>query len=494
MLYPDRDFDPNNSLPQNTDDLIKDLELNTLFNAMAQEDEFIFDVVKRVVLTSLYDLREILYRQEILKDCLENAEIVRKIYEIPIKAQESKRKQWLSIFSLKYPSSILSSARNTLELYVDLLKELRHIADLNVDNFKSEGFRRFFAMISEELNDEYLSTVNNHLKALKFSDGVLVSAQLGKGNEGINYTLSKFKLKNQKLFDRLFSGRSQSYSFKIHPKDDRGAMILGELRDRSLNSVANAVAQAAEHVESFFNFLRWELAFYIGCLKLAEKLYQLNEPITFPKPAPVDERRLSIHGLYDVTLALTMGQTVVTNDVRGDGKDMVIITGANQGGKTTFLRSIGLAQLMMQCGMFVSAKFFSTNVCRGIFTHFKREEDFSIKSGKFDEEMGRMSSIIDTISPNSMILFNESFASTNEKEGSEIAWQVVLALMERRIKIFFVTHLYEFAIRFLNYKDVLFLRAERKPDGKRTFKIIEKKPLSTSYGQDLYYKIFKKKH
>ena len=84
---------------------------------------------------------------------------------------------------------------------------------------------------------------------------------------------------------------------------------------------------------------------------------------------------LTSQGLYDLCLSLSMEDRVVGNDVTGAGKRLVMITGANRGGKSTFLRSIGLAQLMMQCGMFVPAESFRASVCHGIFTHFKREED-----------------------------------------------------------------------------------------------------------------------
>ena len=115
-----------------------------------------------------------------------------------------------------------------------------------------------------------------------------------------------------------------------------------------------------------------------------------------------------------------------------------------------------------------------------------------MRSGKFDEELARMSEIIDHIAPNSILLFNESFAATNDREGSEIARQIVCALLEKHIKIFYVTHLYEFASRFFDRKteDALFLRAERKADGTRTFKLLEGQPLETSYGEDLYRRIF----
>lgn len=238
--------------------------------------------------------------------------------------------------------------------------------------------------------------------------------------------------------------------------------------------------------------LKLELSFYVGCLNLYDQLVQLGEPISFPQPIPAHERVHSFKGLYDICLALTLKRPVVGNDLNCDNKDLVIITGANQGGKSTFLRSIGLAQLMMQCGMFVPAEFFRANICENIFTHFKRKEDSTMKSGKLDEELSRMSHILDHITSNSMVLFNESFAATNEREGTEIARQIVSALVEKRMKVYFVTHLYEFAHGFYEKKmeNVFFLRAERKIEGKRTYKVKEGEPLKTSFGEDLYKKIF----
>jgi DNA mismatch repair ATPase MutS len=134
----------------------------------------------------------------------------------------------------------------------------------------------------------------------------------------------------------------------------------------------------------------------------------------------------------------------------------------------------------------------ASEVCDGVFTHFKREEDATMKSGKWDEELGRMSEIIDNLKPNSVILFNESFASTNEREGSEIAGQIVRALLDKHIKVFFVTHLHHFAHNFFDQKlqNAIFLRAERRPDGTRPFKLTEAEPLRTSFGEDLYNAIF----
>jgi DNA mismatch repair ATPase MutS len=115
-----------------------------------------------------------------------------------------------------------------------------------------------------------------------------------------------------------------------------------------------------------------------------------------------------------------------------------------------------------------------------------------MESGKFDEELSRMSDIVDNITPNSAVLFNESFSATNEREGSEIARQITCALLEMRIKVFYVTHLYELANSFYDQQmeNAIFLRAERKAGGERTFKLVVRKPLQTSYGRDVYNEVF----
>lgn len=169
-----------------------------------------------------------------------------------------------------------------------------------------------------------------------------------------------------------------------------------------------------------------------------------------------------------------------------------MITGADQGGKSTFLRSVGLAQLMTQCGMFVGANSYRAAVCDGLFTHFKREEDVTMSGGKLDEELKRASEIADQVTPTSLLLFNESFAATNEREGAEIAQAIIRALLDLGAKVVFVTHSYELARSFHDRRmpNALFLRAERQPDGKRTFRQIEGEPLPTSYGADLYAQVF----
>jgi DNA mismatch repair ATPase MutS len=115
-----------------------------------------------------------------------------------------------------------------------------------------------------------------------------------------------------------------------------------------------------------------------------------------------------------------------------------------------------------------------------------------MKSGKLDEELERMEGIVSRMTGRAMVLFNESFAATNEREGSEIARQIAGALMERGVRILFVTYLYEFAHSFQDQRrgGALFLRAGRNDDGTRTYRLAEGEPLPTSFGEDLYRELF----
>lgn len=493
LMHRDQDIDLERELPPNHEALIQDLELDTLMGAMAAGDPFLFDIVKSVILTSLTDPDAIVYRQRALADCLEQPSIVRRMYDIAVEAIESERKVYSSLFR-DSPDSILSRSVKVLELLVSSLKQLRQLADDHASEFHSEAFARFFAMLAGEIDDEYLATLDEHLEELRFRRGVLMSADLGKGNKGTRHVLHRPPEQGwlERITDRITDKGRPGYSFQIADRDENGFKALTRLRGQGLNLVANALAQSTDHVRGFFTMLRAELAFYVGCLNLHERLVEKGEPTCFPDPKPSGRPLLSGRGLYDVCLTLNLKARVVGNDVSAEDKGLVMITGANQGGKSTFLRSVGLAQLMMQSGMFVVAESFRANVCGGVFTHFKREEDASMRSGKLDEELARMSDIADEITPNCILLCNESFASTNEREGSEIARQVVRAMIDANVKVFFVTHLFDLVHGFYRQRldMALFLRAEREPDGGRTFRLVEGEPLPTSYGEDSYRRIF----
>ena len=487
-MNPEADFDFSSPPPAHAAAVLQDLGLGAVCRAMARDDPLVYGSSERALLLGLTDPDDIAYRQAVVGDCLGNPDVVRRLYRAATGAVEAERRVW-GLYS-DAPQSILSRALNAADILLAHLWELRRESDEHAGGFSSEGFTRFFKMLAAELDDEYLGLLGSHLEELRFHNGLLASAGLGEGNTPSRFVLRRPGPKSPRPRTGPF-GRS-AYSFDIPSRDDAGLRALEDIRAKALRGVASALAQSVEQVRNFFTQLSAELAYYVGCLNLADQLVAKGARWCFPTPLPPGEVALSAEGLYDPGLVLRQSAKVVGNDVPADTKRLLMVTGANQGGKSTFLRSVGLAQLMMQAGMFVAAESFAANVCPAVFTHFKREEDPTMKHGKLDEELARMSLIADEIIPGCLLLCNESFASTNEREGSEIAYQVIRAMTASGVKVVFVTHMFELAERLFAERspDALFLRAERLPDGSRTFRVAEGEPLPTSFGQDSYWSVF----
>jgi hypothetical protein len=489
LLHPDRDFDATPPSKRDPIQFTQDIELAVLINAAAGGDRYLSDIMAAACAGAwANDIATIRYRQEILKDCLANQAVVRQFYAIAV-APFGRERSWDFSLYGHDASAKVGSAVRTLQSSLEVFRRLRNTCSVNASNFRSPGFRQFFDTLERDLDDAYLEAANTDLDNLTFRKGVLLSAQVGDGGKGFGTMLRKPQPRDLSWLQAVLTPGVQSYTLQLHPRDDAGAQAFGELKNRGLSKISDALYQSAGHVLGFLTALRAELAFYIGCLNLANQLAGIGEAIAFPEATEVPGH-FHCQNLRDVCLALIMGGAVVGNDVDADGKPLVIITGANRGGKSTFLRSVGLAQMMLQCGMFVTADAYVSSLRSGLFTHYKREEDRNMRSGKFDEELVRMNSIADRMRRGAMVLFNESFAATNEREGAEVARQIVSALLENDVTVFFVSHMYEFARTYLQSDQSLFLRADRAEDGTRNFWLREAKPLSTSFGADLYQQIF----
>ena len=491
LLYRDRDADPGAPLPALAEDAARDLELSTMFDAMAQGDDFLRAVSERTVLSNLTTGDEVEYRQQILRDFLDHPAIAREIYGLATNALRAETSVWR--YYRPSPEMILHRGLQVLKLFVGYLRVLRGIAESSRRTVHSPGLTRFFSVLQAELSDEFFGSAERQLKELKFPDGIRMSAALGKGLAGDRYVLRAPPDEKKGWVYRILSRRRPSNRFEIGERDEAGHRSLSELRDRGVNLVANAVAQSNDHILSFFELVQAEVGFYAGCLNLHDQLVRTGSPICMPEVRPPRAGELRIRGLYDPCLALRTGHRTVANDLSADGKKLVFVCGANQGGKSTFLRSIGVAHLMMGAGLFLPAESCTGSLASGVFTHFKREEDATMTRGKLEEELNRMRQIVGQIQPGSLLLCNESFSSTNEREGSEIARQLIQALGENGVRIVFVTFLYDLVDGFTRPPadpSMLLLNAERLPDGRRTYRMVEGAPLPTSYGEDLYRKIF----
>jgi hypothetical protein len=282
LMHRDADFDLERPLPANAAALTQDLGLDTLLQAMARGDAFLFDVARHAVLSSLTDPDDIAYRQDILRDCLAHPAVARELYGLAVEAVVGKRKMHYGSF-IRTPGSVLYGSVQVLAFLVGILRRLRQIADSHAAGFRSDGFTAFFATLARDLDDDYFAAVEDHLRRLRFRDGVLISAELGRGNRGTSHVLRE-QPRPRSWIARLLPAARPGYTLRIPDRDEAGARALSELRDRGINLVANAVGQSADHIVSFVTMLRRELAFYVGCLNLHDQLAAKREPVCIPPP------------------------------------------------------------------------------------------------------------------------------------------------------------------------------------------------------------------
>ena len=331
LMFRDTDFEVNQPLPANADQLVHDLDLETLLGAMAGNDEIVKTVSKVAILDGLHGPDDITYRQRVLADCFEHPEIVREIYDLAVNAVQEQRKMFWFI-SRNSPTGMMSQSPQVIGMYMGYLKRLRAIVDEHSDKFVSEGWTTLFRVLKDELGDDYFQLIDEHLKQLKFKNGTLISARLSFGNTGLDYVLRDSRRAKQTFREMLGVGGRKSYSFDIAPRDEAGSKMLNDLMNRGVNSAANSLTQAADHLANFFVMLRTELAFYVGCLNLRERLTTIGETVCVPTPLPWSPARLNFVGLYDVCLSLRNNQRVVGNDANADDRTLIVVTGANAGG------------------------------------------------------------------------------------------------------------------------------------------------------------------
>ncbi|MDQ7092193.1 hypothetical protein REC12_01135 [Desulfosporosinus sp. PR] len=481
LLARDETFPSSRPLPYNVAELKTDLCLTPLINFMADGDEIIRTSTGIALLSPLTERCEILYRQAVLSDCLQNSEKVRELYALVQEALLSQEQPHWQFSVLQSVTAQFNCGLLRLKSLLEILRKLRAFSEQNATHFQSEGFQSFLSDQRENLDHEFFQQSDDLVQQLQFKNGMLIGACLSKTGRSFGHNLLRYEPASGTQWD-------SEPDYYVKESDVKGIADLLHRREIAMSDSNRIMVRAVSYIEDYLRSLQRELAFYVGCLNLQEKLTERGLPTCIPTISPT--KQWVSTNLLELNVGLS-GEKPVGNNL-SLSQDCCVITGADLGGKTTFLKSIGQSQLMLQCGMFVAALQHQAPIVHGVHTHFQREEDRELIYGKFEEELSRMSGIIDHLHREALVLFDESFCSTNEREGSEIAWQVAKALLAQDISVFTVTHLYPFAQRLYDQEaaDTAFLCAERLADGTRTKRIVVGPPQRTSFSQDLYQEVF----
>lgn len=468
LLLKDKDFIRSLEKNINNENKIFDLELETLTEVM--EDKELIEIL----LKPLNKIEDIKWRQDILKDFIKNDEMIFKLKEIVSKAIDEEKMILHSLFS-EYPINRVERGILVIEKFLERFEEMKKI--LNEKTFNSKGLIRLYHLINEKFNEDYLKRLREILKDLKFEDGIYIKGKLGKGNKLRDLTLMK---REEDPFIRRIIHKKEKKCFLINERDSSALDTLTLLKNRSLNNIGDIIENTCNGIKDFFINLDFELRFYIGGIKLYKKCIENKIDISYGE----EYTNLNIKGLREIVLSLKKNIDVIGNDLSYENKNLVIITGANRGGKTIFLKSIGENQILFQSGLITLATEYKSKIFKDIFTHFKRGEDKKLTGGKLEEELERMDFLVGEMESGSLILLNEAFSSTNDREGKIISENIVNGLIDSKVTVFFVTHNYSFAKGMWNNNkgNIKFLRANRE----RNFKLEVGCPLEKSYGEDIW--------
>lgn len=239
-----------------------------------------------------------------------------------------------------------------------------------------------------------------------------------------------------------------------------------------------------------------EIIFYIRFAEFCDKIKEKNLPLCKAQVTDRDERSCFISDIYNNKLAVKAvnGEEVdiVTNEFSFDDNGRIyILTGPNRGGKTTITQAVGLAFLLAQNGIYVPASSMKFSPCDNIFTHFPADENDTVDLGRLGEESKRLSEIFSVATRYSLILLNESLATTNVAEGLYIAKDVVKAMRYLSVRSVFNTHMHDLARnldevnRGIEGESVIASMVTGVENGRRSFKVFIAPPQGVSYARDI---------
>jgi len=465
------------------DDLRRDLELDKIAAVASGGDELVAEVWREVLLLADASPHSISYRQDAVRDALRNRDAVLRLYKI---ASETVAAVWRRVFLFRPhdPVLVVHEAVNGLEVMVASLRDV--LAVLKSAAFSSEAFRQMSKSVLDNINDEFLASAQQLVKILRFEDGVQFSVKIGELNILENPVLLVPRKERSNILSKVL--RRDEYVYRLDPRDEAGAYILDDIRKWVLARAASTIFKAFNHLNSFFEYLRRQLAFYVGAINLSGYFEKLGLPATYPR---LSKGALKFSNMYCLSLSISTGSRPVPYDldVETGGGFAVVVTGANRGGKTTYLRAVGQSLVLARAGLFVPADEFTLPSTGAVYTHFPRQEDRTLSYGKFEEEVKRFSDIVKGLRRGDYVLMDESFSSTNQVEASVVAEEVVAALVDSGVYVFYVTFLQDFLNRFLDrYRErAVLLVPEVRQDGTRTFRLVRGKP-TPGYAIDIWRK------
>ena len=501
------------------EEAVNDLSLELICEKLA-DDTFEHNIIKNIMMKIERNPVVIRYRRDIFDDIVHFPKLREHIKELLEQLAFLKELERSLKDSTAAPIWQLVNRLNELEIYVNCISGINKA--LSENDIKSEGLRLLKDYVSsiyqesgfEHLQEDIKGLVNEVREIKSVSVGVNLDNLMRPVEVGIvsintepftktpflNRFLDFATKQNQLEHGASFHGMTKFHTVSKIAGEDPFTSNLTKVMTEMLGlTVKRLKSQLSKYTNvSGYGLTKLipEFIFYIRWADYINRMQELGIPMCKPEIIEIEKRELHAKGLYNFKLAMSRlgGKTfdIVPNDIDFDAEHRIyIMTGPNRGGKTTMTQAVGLLFLLAQFGIYAPCESVTLSPVDNIYTHFPADENKTVDLGRLGEESKRMSELFGMATNESLLLFNESLATTSFAEGLYIAKDVVKALRYLGARTIFNTHMHELAMNLEEVNTLIVGDSKVASlitgihEGKRSYKIFIAPPEGVSYAQDI---------
>jgi DNA mismatch repair protein MutS len=431
--------------------LLADLRLDQVLEAMTVgREEYRLEPFFH---TRLHDADAVRYRHQVLGD-LEQPALLECVGAFS-KRLRQMREQLARPDKLRYR---LQKQRWFLDAVATYCQAVRALAaDLAGLDLRSRGFRWFRDYLSGYAGSEAFRSLAADTQAV--SDA-LADVTYSLHIRGDRVTVDRYQgepdysAEVERTFARFQQGAVKSYRVRFPAfleMDHVEAKILslvGRLYPEAFAALDAHYARHQGYLDQTVATFDQEVQFYLAYLELIAPLRAAGLRFCYPQ---VSAQTGEVHAVeaFDLALATKLvgeRSAVVGNDFSlRDPERILVVTGPNQGGKTTFARMFGQLHYLASLGLPVPGTRARLHLPDRLFTHFEREEDIRTLSGKLEDELLRVRDLLQQATSDSLLVMNESFSSTTLDDALFLGQQVLAQLIESGPRCVYVTFVDELA-------------------------------------------------